>query len=131
MATQSGYSKAEIGSDIPDHVLFITSGQSTKTITIDPTARDANSPLGNTYLRQGLILVPITATGRYKHFDSTALDGTELPDDAVVLKQLIQIGDQPVVAAAWSAGNFKADMLYVGAGFDWTAVQRLVRHTTL
>jgi len=130
MATQSGYQGLEIGSDTPDHVLFITSGQSTKTITIDTTARDVGSPLGSTFLRQGLVLVPITATGRYKHFDEDALDGTELPDNAVVLKQLIQIGDKPCVAAAWSAGNFKANMLYVGAGFDWSAVQRIVRHTT-
>lgn len=129
MPTQSGYQNADVGADTPQHVLFLTSGQTTKTITIDPTTRDANSPLGTTYLRAGLILVPITATGLYKQFDTNATDGTEDPENAVVLKQLINIGTKPVVAAAWSSGNFKSDMLYVGAGFTWSSVQRIIRHS--
>ncbi len=129
MATQSGYQNAELQPGKPGHILFTTSGMVTKTITIDPTARDAGSPLGDTFLREGLILVPITATGLYKHFNDAAIDGTQLPNDAVVLKQMIQIGTERVVAAAYSAGNFKANMLYVAGVFDWSAVQRLVRHT--
>jgi len=128
MATGSGYKNAELGVDKPDEILFLSSGQSMKTITIDPTARDATSPLGTTYLRQGLILVPVTATGMYKHYDEDALNGTELPENAVVLKQLINIGDSPVVCAAWVAGHFKASRLIVDGVFDWSAVQRIVRH---
>lgn len=128
MATGSGYKDQALGMNEPDEILFLSSGQSTKTITIDPTARDANSPAGSTYLRQGLILVPITATGLYKEYDDTALDGTELPEKAVVLKQMIHIGENPVPCAAWVAGHFKSDRLIVAGTFDWSAVQRIVRH---
>jgi hypothetical protein len=127
----AGYKNGELGADKPDEILFISSGQSTKTITLAPSARDATSPLGNVYLRQGLILVPITSgpeTGMYRHFNDGATDGTENEEDAVVLKNLVKIGDVNQAAAAWVAGNFKADRLIVAGTFDWSAVQRIIRH---
>lgn len=48
-------------------------------VQIDNTARDAqNSAYRTTYLRPGLVLGKVTATGRYKEYDDTDGDGTEV-----------------------------------------------------
>ena len=48
-------------------------------VQIDTTARDAgNTAYRTTYLRPGLVLGKVTATGRYKEYDDTDADGTEV-----------------------------------------------------
>ena len=42
-------------------------------VTLDSTARDGSS----TTLSKGLVLGKVTATGKYKEYDSAAVDGTE------------------------------------------------------
>lgn len=63
-----------------------------KSIVVDGTARDAgNTP--TTVLRQGLLLGKVTATGKHKQWDASAVDGTEdvagiLPVELVMTDQL-------------------------------------------
>ena len=61
----------------PSEIRFTDHGrESNAAIVIDSTARDAdNTP--TTTLRKGLVLGKVTATGKYKEYDSEADDGTE------------------------------------------------------
>lgn len=48
-------------------------------VQIDTAARDAqNTTFRTTYLRPGLVLGKVTATSRYKEYDDTDADGTEV-----------------------------------------------------
>lgn len=50
-----------------------------KNVVLDSTARDAtNTP--TTTLRPGLVLGKITASGKYKQYDDSATDGSEVAD---------------------------------------------------
>lgn len=100
------------------------------TVSLAPTTRDAvggHSP--STYLREGLVLVKITSgthTGKYKHFDSVATDGSQLSDSAVVLTA---DHDMDIVEGYEVTGYFeatlRADKILVGSGFVYGDVQRL------
>lgn len=60
----------------------------TKHVRLDTSAaRDSASPKGTTYLRQGLILGRVTATGLYSHYANGASDGTQLENNCVILAQ--------------------------------------------
>jgi hypothetical protein len=113
-----------------DHLLALTGSEELVTITIDSGARDfGNSP--NTDLREGLLLVKNTATGKYTHFDKDGLNGTDDPSTALVLMYPVKdVTDRDAPAAAYTKGTFNAARLIVNdeADFDWKLVeQRLVR----
>ena len=62
-------------------------------ITIDSGARDD----GETTLRKGLVLGKVTSTGKYKEYDDTAGDGTEVA--AGLLDEQVDLLDETGSAA--------------------------------
>lgn len=96
-------------SDIDD-LLYSTVSLEPVTIVLSTAAEDANSPNGTTFLRRGLLLGKITASGLYKEFDSAALDGSEVSADVVVLGQNVDlslISANQVAVTAYIQGTFK------------------------
>jgi hypothetical protein len=83
-----------------------------------------------TYLREGLILTKITASGMYGHFDNGASDGRQLPVSAVVLAHDVDLSEwgssEDVLASAYYFGVFYSNLLLVGSGFAYTNCQRLI-----
>lgn len=71
---------------------FVKSGHMiVKQITVDGAARDSgNSPTNK--LRKGLLLGKVTATGKYKQYDDTASDGTEVA--AGILLDEVNVHDE-------------------------------------
>lgn len=57
----------------PHHLVYMTH------VIIDGSARDAGNTADTTVLRPGLVLGQVTATQKWKQFDSTAVDGSEIP----------------------------------------------------
>lgn len=110
----------------PSEIRFTDHGrESNVAIVIDSTARDAdNTP--TTTLRKGLVLGKVTATGKYKEYDSGASDGTEtarviLDDEVVVLDETGTAADTDAVGAF--RGDFVASALIgldAGAKTDLT-----------
>lgn len=122
----AGYSEGQVTKIYNDDLLASTEDLEKITITLDTGCRDATNPEGSTILRPGLVVTQITASGKYKHFDSTAVDGTQLPENAVVLEYEVRDIDQgDKVVSAFFQATFREDSLIVGSGFDWSKVQRL------
>ena len=110
----------------PSEIRFTDHGrESTVAVVLDSTARDSgNTP--TTTLRKGLVLGKVTATGKYKEYDSGASDGTEtarviLDDEVVVLDETGTAADTDAVGAF--RGDFVASALIgldAGAKTDLT-----------
>jgi hypothetical protein len=101
-------------------------------IVIDTAARDAGNTGNTTYLREGLVLAPVTATGKYKEFDTNNSDGTEISANLVILGyDVLDIDDGDASAMAYSGGDFKSAGIIVDPGSaapTWADVQRINRH---
>jgi len=94
----------------PSEIRFTDHGrESNAAIVIDSTARDAdNTP--TTTLRKGLVLGKVTATGKYKEYDSEADDGTETA--RVILDDEVNVLDDTGTAADTDAvGAFRGDFV--------------------
>jgi len=119
----AGYdpSKTRSAGRVRDDLLFDSEGIEHFVVTIDKTAEDAGSPNGVTYLRKGLLLGKVTATGRYKQFDGAAVDGTQLEEDMVILKQDIEVTPtgEHTVAASYKAGNFYLRSIFATGTVTW------------
>lgn len=74
-------------------------------------ARDSASPKGTTYLRQGLILGKVTASGLYSHYADGASDGTQLENNCVILAQDVDLG---------SVTGDVFDVLVIEEGIIWS-----------
>lgn len=116
---------------IEDDLLASTKGLKPITIIIDTAARDTNNPLGSTNLRKGLLMAPVTASGKYKEFDDGNGDGTEVSANVVVLRYpVMDIDEGDKRAAAFFAGCFHSESLLVhdgGTDPTWADVQRIER----
>ena len=94
----------------PSEIRFTDHGrESTVAIVIDSTAEDAdNTP--TTTLRKGLVLGKVTATDKYKEYDSGASDGTETA--RVILDEEVSVLDEDGTAADTEAlGAFRGDFV--------------------
>ncbi len=94
----------------PSEIRFTDHGrESTVAIVIDSTALDsANTP--TTTLRKGLVLGKITATGKYKEYDTSASDGTETA--RVILDDEADLLDENATAVDTEAlGAFRGDFI--------------------
>jgi hypothetical protein len=110
----------------PTEIRFTDHGrESCVAIVLDATARDSgNSP--TTTLRKGLVLGKVTATGTYKEYDPSAVDGTGtarviLDDEVDLLDDTATAVDTEGVGAF--RGDFVADALIgldAGAKADLT-----------
>lgn len=97
-------------------------------VMIDKTARDAGNDTTTT-LRPGLVLGEIqdgsAKDGRYKEFDETATDGTQLSSDVVVLThQVKDIDKGKKLATVFRQGTLKTKSLINGEDVDWSSCQR-------
>lgn len=88
-------------------------------VQVDNTARDAgNTTFRTTYLRPGLILGKVTATGRYKEYDNTDADGTEtakcILNQGVDLVDPLGVArtDHPAGISVAVGGHIDADLCY-------------------
>lgn len=104
------------------------------TVTLAASARDAvGGHTPTTYLREGLVLVKIKSgadAGKYKHFDSGATDGSEDSDTAVVLTADHDMDTaEGYEVTGYFDATLRADKILVGAGFDYSACQRLKLRT--
>lgn len=126
-----GHTGADAILFIEDDLLINTEASEQMDVIIDTATRDTDHPEANTHLRKGLLLGKVTASGKYKEFDSGNGDGTQISADVVVLGyevRDIDLGDRP--AMAYFAGTFNATKLVVhDAGTDptWADVQRIQR----
>lgn len=95
----------------------------TGTVMIDASqAADAvGGHTPTTTLRAGLVLCRITSSGLYAHFNSGALDGTQLPATAVILLKDIDLtrygASNDIEAGVLVAGDVALPQLLVGSGF--------------
>ena len=86
-------------------------------VEILPAARDAgNTAFRTTYLRQGLCLGKVTASGKYKEYDDGDSDGTQtvaaiLDEDVDVLDEFGNAVTGAIVAAVIIKGFLDADHL--------------------
>jgi hypothetical protein len=121
MAGQSG---GEATGLVVHDLLQSTKGKEEKTIQIDASARDN----GNTYLRAGLVLCPLDASGRYIQYVDGALDGSGVAANAVVLGHDVDVADgEHATASAYFRATLRTGKAIVVAGFDWSACQRIRR----
>ena len=129
----SGYKNAETATTRHDELLGSTNNISTTTIVMDSSARDTDNTANPLYLRRGLLVTKIAATGKYKEYDNTATDGSENEEDAVVLEHdILMNGNDDAVAAGYVQAVLRGDaIIYKNpaskAAFDWSACQKLVR----
>jgi hypothetical protein len=100
----AGYKTSELGIDKADELLFISSGQSTKTITVAPGTLDAGSDHGTDFLRAGLVLVPLTG-GTYEGMYTVFSEDLSIAELQAALIAAINAGDEPVTATAGGAGE--------------------------
>lgn len=87
-------------------------GLNTRTVVLDATVVDAMSTVTTT-LGEGLLLAPVTATGKYKQFNPTAADGTQVVADVVILATNVDMTKTPnsTFVAAYDQGRFFEDAL--------------------
>lgn len=114
-----------------DSLLASTDYQS-MTVIIDSATVDTANDV-TTELRKGLVLGKVTASGKYKEFNSALADGTEDEEDAVILLQDVTMdGSNDEVATVLLRATLKSDGIIFKNGtsesaFDWSAVQRFIR----
>lgn len=72
-----------------------------KTVILAAAARDANNT-PTTTLREGLVLGKVTASGKYKEYDDSDNDGTEVAD--LILAEQVDLVDPATNAATDSTG---------------------------
>jgi hypothetical protein len=116
---------------IEDDLLLNTEASEQMDIIIDTATRDTNHPEATTHLRRGLLMAEVTASGKYKEFDSGNADGTQLSAGVVVLGYEVRdIDEGDKSAMAYFAGTFNAAKLVVhdgGTDPTWADVQRIQR----
>lgn len=100
-------------------------------VTLAASCRDAvGGHTPTTYLREGLVLVKITSgldKGKYKHFDSSATDGSEDSSTAIILTADHNMDTtEGYEVTGYFKGTFNQARILVGAGFAYEDVQRLV-----
>lgn len=126
----AGHRASDTDVVLNDNLLFSTENLVEIPIVVDTAARDTGNTT-TTNLRRGLVLAKVTATGRYKEFDTNNADGTQLSTDIVILSADISVanGHEPVMA--YHGGDFNSSAIIVEGGSaapTWTSAQRLVLH---
>lgn len=113
----------------PD-LLYSSEGVIFDDVVLDSGCVDAqNSP--TTYLRAGLVLGKLTATGLFTDYDYDALDGSEDEAEVVILAHDVEMdGVNDKQVTVYRAGQFKFDSLHFAtaadkSNFEKTKVQRL------
>ena len=111
-----------------DRLLESRVGLQIRGVLLDINTVDANSPLGTTHLRRGLVLGRITATELYKEFDNAAIDGSEISANAVILAENVDVDGlvDPIQAASVFAGTVNQNFVFGDfAGLTQADVQRI------
>lgn len=97
----------------PHHCLFLTHA------LIDGASRDAGNTDNTTVLRPGLIMAQVTATQKWKPFDNTEDDGTEIPRGILTLlglnTQLDGSDTDRFLATIMVGGNVNPEALCIAA----------------
>lgn len=130
----SGFEGGEVTLLNTDDLVASTEGLQPVTIMVSNTARDSGHPEATTHLRKGLLLTKATSGGeadKYVQFDSSAMDGTQNEETAVVLAhELRDMDDGDKVAVGYFAGTFWSDaVIDLDGSFAFGDVQRIRRRT--
>lgn len=110
-------------------ILARTGDADVTSVTIATSARD-DGHSDPTKLRAGLVLGEIqdggNDDGKYKEFDSTASDGSQLSSDVMILMHEVHdIDVEERLATALRQGVVKEQKIYNGANVDWSKCQRI------
>ena len=126
-------SKGLISRVVADDLLYSTSNKQEVTVCIDKDAVDAAHSGNTRYLRRGLVMAKVSATGKYRQYDDGASNGTELEDDVVILGQDVLLnGTDDQTAMCYRAAVVRKNALIykdggAEAAIDWTKIQRIDR----
>lgn len=97
-----------------DRLVASTVGLELRPAVILATTEDAASENGVTFLRRGLLLGLITASGKYTTFDDGHGDGSQLSAGAVVLAENVQLdGSTDATASVIFKGTVYTDAVIV------------------
>lgn len=130
----AGFAEGQATPFVNDDLIASTQNLESITIIVDSASQDTGNPESANVLRRGLCMGKLTATGKYKEFNSGGGDGSENEEDVVLLAHEVrerQGETDPLAsdksAQAYYAGTFFSAKIYGDAGLVWADVQRIRR----